>query len=123
VTGATTFTAGYLFADATLSTGARTPQVPRHAATLQLAQQKGGTTFGLQSRWSSRQFDDDRNQFPLRSAFATDLFASRSVAHNLEVIVAVENLFNARVEASATPVITLAQPRAARVGVRYTLKR
>lgn len=123
VTGATTFTAGYLFANATLSTGARTPQVPRHAATLQLARQRGGTSFGLQSRWSSRQFDDDLNQFPLRPAFATDLFASRSVARNLELTAAVENIFNGRVEASATPVITLGQPRAARVGVRYAFTR
>ncbi len=123
VTCATTLTAGYLFADATLSSGARTPQVPRHQATLQLAQRSGGMTFGLQSRWSSRQFDDDLNQFPLRSAFATDLFASRNVVRNLDVIAAVENLFNARVEASATPVITLAQPRAVRVGMRYTLAR
>src|SRR4029077_14193638 len=30
-------TAGYQFADATLSSGARTPQVPRNQATLQLA--------------------------------------------------------------------------------------
>jgi outer membrane receptor protein involved in Fe transport len=123
VTGATTITAGYLLADATLSSGARTPQVPRHAATLQLVQRSGGTTFGLQSRWSSRQFDDDLNQFPLRSAIATDLFASRGVARNLALTFAVENIFNARVEASATPAITLGQPRAARVGVRYTLTR
>lgn len=108
-------TAGYLFADATLSTGARTPQVPRHQATMQLA--RGGS--GLQLRWMGRQFDDDLNQFALRGAFVADLFTARRVAANLDVTLAVENLLDRRVEAGATPVTTLGQPRALRIGLRY----
>jgi outer membrane receptor protein involved in Fe transport len=123
VIGGTSITAGYLFADATLSTGRRTPQVARHQATLQAAHRMAAMTFGLQTRWSSRQFDDDLNQFPLRRAFVADLFASRTLLRNLDLTMAVENLFDARVEASATPVITLGQPRAARIGLRYALRR
>jgi outer membrane cobalamin receptor len=118
--GPTTLTAGLLLADTTLSTGKQTPQVPRQAATLQLAHRAGAATFGLQTRWSSLQFDDDLNTFPLRSAFVTDLFASHPVARGLEMTFALENAFDARVEASATPVTTLGQPRAFRLGLRYS---
>ena len=106
--------AGWLFADASLSTGRRTPQVPRNTATLQATWR---SALGVQARWSTRQFDDDLNQFPLRGYAAVDLFASRG-----NVYVAVENATNARVEAGATPVVTLGQPRALRVGVRWAGK-
>jgi len=111
-----TASAGYLFADATLSTGARTPQVPRNQATLQLAYRSLG---GVQARWSSIQFDDDLNQFPLRRFFAIDLFAAHPIASQLDATFAIENIFNNRIETAATPVITLGQPRAIRAGFRY----
>jgi len=103
--------AGWLFADAALSTGRRTPQVPRNTATLQATWRD---SLGVQARWSSRQFDDDLNQFPLRGYAAIDLFASRGI-----VYAAVENVTNARIEAGATPVVTLGQPRALRAGLRW----
>lgn len=106
--------AGWLFADATTSEDLRVPQVPRHQATAQLQSSR----FGVQARWSSMQFDDDRNELRLRSYFVADLFASHPIA-SVEVTLAVENIFDRRIEASATPVITLGQPRAWRVGVRY----
>jgi outer membrane receptor protein involved in Fe transport len=106
--------AGWLFADTALSTGRRTPQVPRNAATLQATWRE---SVGVQARWSSRQFDDDLNQFPLRGYTAVDLFASRGL-----VYAAVENVTNARIEAGAMPVVTLGQPRALRVGVRWAGK-
>ena len=106
--------AGWLFADAALSTGRRTPQVPRNTATLQAAWHDA---VGVQARWSSRQFDDDLNQFPLRGYAVVDLFAARG-----NVYVAVENVTNERIEAGATPVVTLGQPRAIRFGVRWAGK-
>ena len=112
--------AGYLLADAALSTRARTPQVPRHQATLQFAYR---SLAGVQARWSSMQFDDDLNQFPLRSFVTIDLFGARPIASQLDATVAIENLFDRRVETGATPVITLGQPRAIRVGVRYGFRR
>jgi len=102
--------AGWLSTDARLSTGKRPPQVPRHQATLQLR----FDGVGAQLRWSSMQFDDDLNQLPLRGYFVADLFAARG-----PFFVAVENVFDRRVETAATPVITLGQPRAARVGLRF----
>jgi hypothetical protein len=88
--------------------------VPKNAATLQAAWRD---TVGVQARWSSRQFDDDLNQFPLRGYTAIDLFAARGM-----VYAAIENVTNARIEAGATPVVTLGQPRALRVGVRWAGK-
>src|SRR5205809_972633 len=70
--------AGYLFADATLSTGARTPQVPRNQATAQLSYR---SLAGVQARWSSMQFDDDLNQFPLQRFLVMDLFAAHRRLH------------------------------------------
>ncbi len=101
--------AGYLFTDTDVN-GKRIPQVARHQATLQWMV----SSFGMQTRWSSRQFDDDLNQFPLRSYIVTDVFVSRGW-----FAVSAENIFNRRVEAGATPVITLGQTRAIRVGVRW----
>jgi len=74
---------------------------------------------GVQLRWSSAQFDDDLNELPLRGFAVADLFASRAITGRLTATLAVENLFDRRIEAGATPVITLGTPRAVRVGVRY----
>jgi outer membrane receptor protein involved in Fe transport len=112
--------AGYLFADATLSSGKRTPQVPRQQATLQIGYR---SLIGVQGRWSARQFDDDVNQFALRSYFVADLFMARPLTARLDATVAIENLFDRRIETGATPVITLGQPRAIRAGLRYGFRR
>ncbi len=101
-------TAGYLLTSTAVN-GKRIPQVPRHQATVQWMV----SSIGVRTRWASKQFDDDLNQFPLRSCIVTDLFAERGW-----FFVSVENVFNRRVEAGATPVITLGQTRAVRAGVR-----
>src|SRR5262249_39984809 len=110
-----TIDAGWLTTDARLSTGKRPPQVPRHQATLQVRFMR----FGAQLRWSAMQFGDDLNQFALRGYTVADVFAAHPIGTHLEAIVAVENLFDRRIETAATPVITLGQPRAARIGLRF----
>lgn len=112
--------AGWLFSDATVSGGRRTPQVPRNQATAQLAYAQTRWRGGVQTRWSSMQFDDDLNQFRLRSYFAADVFASAPLIAHLDATLSVENVFDRRIEVSATPVITLAQPRSVRFGVRWS---
>ncbi|MEA2236013.1 MAG: iron complex outerrane recepter protein [Thermoanaerobaculia bacterium] len=118
--------AGYLFCDAVVASsdlaGKRLPQVPRNTATVQLAFNGARGSAGLQARWSSMQFDDDLNQFPLRSYAVADLFAAYPIASHFEATFAVENATNRRVEVSATPVITLGAPRTVRVGVRYSMR-
>lgn len=111
--------AGWLFVDATVREGElrgkRVPQVPRHQATAQLTWR----TISGQLRWSAMQYDDDRNELPLDPYLVADLFASHPIAHGVEVTGAIENVFDEAVEVSASPVITLGQPRAWRVGLRY----
>jgi len=111
--------AGLLFVDATVRegelTGKRVPQVPRAQATAQIAWKRAGA----QLRWSAMQFDDDRNELPLRGYFVADVFASHALTSGVDATVAVENLFDTDVEVSATPVISLGQPRAWRIGLRY----
>jgi outer membrane receptor protein involved in Fe transport len=121
------FSAGYLFCDAAVTSGdlagKRLPQVPRNTATMQLAFTPPRGSAGIQARWSSMQFDDDVNQFPLRSYAVADLFASYPIAPRFDATVAIENATNRRVEVSATPVLTLGTPRTVRVGIRYGLAR
>jgi outer membrane receptor protein involved in Fe transport len=109
---------GYLFADATTG-DKRTPQVPRNQATAQLTY-SGPLTMSVQSRWSAMQFDDDRNELPLHGYFVADLFVSRAIGEDVAITLAAENVFDERIEAGATPVITLGQPRAIRIGLRYS---
>lgn len=111
--------AGLLFVDATVREGElrgrRVPQVPRQQATAQLSWRR----VGAQLRWSAMQFDDDRNALPLDGYFVADFFASHPIGRGLDVTLAIENAFDEEVEASATPVVTLGQPRAVRLGFRY----
>ncbi len=111
--------ASWLYVDARVRDGElrgnRVPQVPRHQATAQLTWK----TVGAQLRWSASQFDDDRNELPLAGFFVADVFAAHPLSRDLDITVAIENLFDETVEASATPVITIGQPRAARVGLRF----
>jgi len=111
--------ASWLYVDATVRDGElrgnRVPQVPRHQATAQVSWRN----MGAQLRWSASQFDDDRNELPLDSYVVADLFASHPLRKGLAVTLAIENLFDAAIEASATPVITYGQPRAVRLGLRY----
>ena len=69
------------------------------------------------------QFDDDVNQFPLRSYFVADAYFAHPIAGGVDLTLSAENIFDRRIEASATPVITLGQPRSIRAGVRFGRER
>ena len=120
-----TLSGGYLLSQATVERGGeleglRIPQIPEHQASLQLRFFDAGIgTLGLQARWSSGQFDDDRNRLPLESFATVDALLSRPVGRGLEVFVAAENLSNEAYEIGRTPVRTLGPPRSVRVGVRF----
>jgi outer membrane receptor protein involved in Fe transport len=111
--------AGFMSVDATVREGElrgnRLPQVPRHQATAQLSWRG----IGAQARWSAMQYDDDRNELALDSYVVADLFASHPIATGIDAILAVENVFDEQIEVSATPVVTLGQPRSLRIGARY----
>ena len=111
--------AGALIVDAVVRDGdlrgRRVPQVPRQQATAQITWKNAGA----QLRWSSSQFDDDLNELSLAPYLVADLFASHALTRDLDLTVAVENVLGEDVEVSATPVVTLGQPRAWRAGLRY----
>ena len=125
-------TSGYLFAatsvreapqDPTL-VGLQIPQVPRHQLTFQTTYTRPGIiTAALQFRASGRQFDDDRNLFPLDRIGVFDVSLSRPLGRYLEIFVAAQNVFDQRFIVARTPVETYGMPRLVRAGLRLGLKR
>ena len=123
-----TASAGYLFVnprvesfpvDVTLE-GRRLPQVARQQLSFQL-RRAGRTTFAVQGRASSAQFDDDQNQLRLGGYFALDALLSRRLGRGVDIFAAAENLTGRRYEVGRTPVLTLGPPAFARVGLRLRL--
>lgn len=125
-----TLSGSYLHVDAKVREGIptliglRLPQIPRDQATLEgrYSQPKIGV-FSMQMRASSGQFDDDLNQFHLRRYVAFYAFASHDISRRVSIYVAGENIFNTRIEAGLTPVLTLVQPRTIRFGIRLRFGR
>lgn len=119
--------AGYQFADAVVTSfpanpaliGLEVPQVALHQFTLQSRYSFAGSwTVAAQARASSRQFDDDLNQFPLDSFFQLDTYVSRRLRSGMEVFVAVENLFDSRIQVARSPTLNVGPPIFARAGVK-----
>ncbi|MEX2272812.1 MAG: TonB-dependent receptor [Vicinamibacterales bacterium] len=105
-----TFTSGEL-------DGNRLPQVPPAHASAGVVMTAGMLSGSLDLRYASRQFDDDRNQFELGSATTVNGQVSARVRH-AQLFVAVENIFDADIDAGRTPLRTIGQPRVWQVGVR-----
>lgn len=124
--GRAVITAGYAFTDSRVASfpgepaleGRRVPQVPRHQATMQ-ARYDSPWRVGLQVRWASEAWDDDRNTLALDPALQVDLLAGRDLGRGLELYVAAENLLDEEIVVARTPVASLAPPRTVRVGLRF----
>lgn len=127
-----TFSGGFEFANATVVSfpgaplqnlaGLEIPQVPRHAFSVQARYFKPHwVLLGVQGRFVGVQFDDDLNRFLLRRYFTMDMMASHPLTGALDAFVAAENLLNQRYDIGRTPVLTVAPPIMARVGLRLNL--
>ena len=79
----------------------------------------GGWTVAAQARASSRQFDDDLNQFPLGSFFQLDTYVSKRLYSRMEVFAAFENLFDSRIQVAKTPTLNVGPPIFGRAGVKF----
>jgi outer membrane receptor protein involved in Fe transport len=102
--------------------GLQIPQVPRHAFTFQARYFKPRwILLGVQARLVGVQFDDDLNDFLLRRYFTMDLMASYPLTPALDVFVAADNLLNQRYDIARTPVLNVAPPILARIGLRLNL--
>ena len=119
---------GYLFVDSRVKSfpanrsleGLRVPQVAANQFTLRATYSNPTVaTVSLQFRAAGSQFEDDNNLLRLGGFTTVGLFASHRFSKTIEVFAAFENIFNATVEAGRTPVLTLADPRAIRIGVRF----
>lgn len=118
---------GYQYAHAVVSRGTQDdgnwiPEVAHNMATLdvRIFQPKLGT-LSLQNRISGHMYDDDANVYLLHGYFRVDAYGSHNFGSRFEVFAAGENLLNRAVQVSATPNITLGQPRTARVGFLWRL--
>jgi outer membrane receptor protein involved in Fe transport len=99
--------------------GLLVPQVPRQQYTGQVRySNRLAGTFSVQVRGSGSQYEDDQNLLPLKGYVSVDAFASHKIWDSFSIYFAGENLFNTRIEAGRTPVLTLAQPRTFRIGLR-----
>jgi hypothetical protein len=79
--------------------------------------------LSLRPRWSSSQFDDDRNIFLLRDYFLLDAMLSFPLRSGVDIYVAGGNIFGQRYDLGRTPVLTVGPPVQVRVGVRYELQK
>ena len=112
--------AGYLFADARLSTGQRIPLIPKQQGTAQLTYSFGGTTISGGVRAFGLEFDDDLNQFKLPGYAALQLTGEQHLTAKLSAVASVENLLDRTYLVALTPTANTGEPRIWRVGLRWS---
>ena len=128
VTDSFQFSTGYAYTDATVIRfpadptleGLDVPQIPHHQLTAEARYwNPSRLLFSMQGRYVSRQFDDDKNQFPLGSFFILDMMVGRRLWGGVQGFVAAENILDRSYAVGRTPVTTLGPPALFRVGLRY----
>jgi outer membrane cobalamin receptor len=112
--------AGYMYADARLSTGQLIPQIPKQQGTAQLIFDAKSTLVSAAVRAYGLQFDDDLNQFLLPGFATVELLAQRHLTSKLSAIAAVENLLDRSYLVALTPTPNTGEPRIWRVGLRWS---
>ena len=116
ITGASSYTDS-VFTEGPL-TGLRVPQVARLQHALGARASAGRLRLSVEWRYIGRQFDDDRNVFPLDGSSMTDARAGWRVGRRAEVFAAMENVLDEEQDVGRTPLRTIGLPRTTRVGVR-----
>jgi outer membrane cobalamin receptor len=112
--------AGYLFADARLSTGERIPEVPKQQGTAELTYAAKSMLLSFGVRSFGLQFDDDLNQFKLPGYAALNATAERHITSKLSALATVENLLDRSFLVALTPTPNTGEPRLWRVGLRWS---
>jgi outer membrane receptor protein involved in Fe transport len=102
--------------------GNRVPQVPKfQLGGSVIYSDPIGFTGSVQARAFGSQFDDDLNTLLLERYGLVDISASQQLLRELNVFVAVENLFDKDYDTGKTPLRTVGWPRTARIGIRVFL--
>jgi outer membrane receptor protein involved in Fe transport len=105
--------------------GLNIPEVPRHQASVELRYWNPSKLMAsVQGRYSSAQFDDDRNTLRLGGFYVMELYAGREFRHGVTGYFAAENLLNRRYVVTltgnpSTPLQNWGPPILARVGVKF----
>lgn len=105
--------------------GLNIPEVPRHQASAELRYWNPSKLMAsVQGRYSSAQFDDDRNSLRLGGFCVMELYAGREFRHGVTGYFAAENLLNRRYVVTLTgnpsaPLQNWGPPILARVGVKF----
>ena len=125
IQGPFTVTGSLAYIDSVFTEGAgleglRVPQVPRWQAAAGVQALWQRAVASVDWRFIGRQFDDDRNQFPLDQSFMVNARAAWRVQPALEAFVALENAFDFEQDVGRTPLRTIGLPRTVRVGMRWT---
>lgn len=115
-----TFHAGYVFADARLSTGARIPQVPKQQGTAELIYRHKSTMISGGLRALGLAFDDDLNQFLLPGFATVGVTAEQHLTGRLSALVSVDNLLDRSYLVALTPNPNIGSPRIWRIGLRWS---
>jgi outer membrane receptor protein involved in Fe transport len=118
VTGATAIT-NSTFIEGPL-TDLRVPQVPRVHAALGFRGDWTRARAAAEWRFIGRQFDDDRNEFPLDRSSVLDLRAGWRLSRTAELFTALENAFDEEQDVGRTPLRTIGLPRTFRAGFRLS---
>jgi outer membrane receptor protein involved in Fe transport len=126
---ALSFTADYLYNDATVRrasvapalVGNRIAQVPRHSAAIgAIWHAPAQLRIAPRLRWMGRQFEDDENQLTLGEVVIADLSVARPLTKQVELFLTAENLGNARIETGRTSdgLVNIGTPRLVIGGLR-----
>ena len=111
--------ASYLFVDTRVSTGPRTPQVPKHQGSAQLSWMGKSTSASAGVRVTAAQFEDDLNRFVL-PGFAVAHFSVRQhLWRSLSAQVVTENLLDRQFVVGFSPTPLIGSPRLVRAGLRW----
>lgn len=122
--------ASYLLADSRVTkfppnpmlVGRFLPQIAKQQLNMQITyRSQSRFSFGVQTRISDAQFEDDLNTLRLRPFFTIDATAAFRVNNKFQIFAAAENLFNARYDIGLTPNRTVAAPVFLRLGLRFDL--
>jgi outer membrane receptor protein involved in Fe transport len=97
--------------------GKRIPQVPRVGGSVGVRATVRALSATINVRVIGAQFDDDRNDFKLKSGSLVDGRVGWRWSHRVELFGAVENALDQEVDTGKTPIRTIGAPRMARAGV------
>jgi len=112
--------AGYMYADARLSTGQLIPQIPKQQGTAQVTYNRKSTLISAGIRAYGLQFDDDLNQFLLPGFAVVEFAAQQHLTKKLSAVASIENLLDQTYLVALTPTPNTGAPRIWRVGLRWS---